>query len=232
MINGLVENFLEFLRFLSQAVPLPLFAFLGSFIEEIVAPLPSPFVMMLAGSIIGLSTLKLSIINMVFISAIGALGKTLAALIVYYVSDKSEDLVVGKFGKFFGITKGSVEALGKYLDKKRSEFPILFLLRVIPIFPSTPISVVAGIIKVNIRSYISSTFWGTTIRNMFYMILGYSSFEALESIIERMDKYEYLGYAILALAVLGVFVYLRVKNKKEAFFQKFIDDSKNKDAKF
>lgn len=222
MLSNLVESFLGFLHFLSGVVPLPVFAFLGSFIEEVVAPLPSPFVMMLAGSMIGLEMTKVSILYMVFTAAVGAIGKTLAGIIVYFVSDKAEDLVVGKWGKFLGLSKGNVEALGKYLDKNKGEFFVLFFLRAMPIFPSTPVSVVSGLIKVDIKKYINATFWGTTLRNVFYMLLGYSSFGAFEKLVEKMDKYEYFGYAILALAALGVFAYFRLKNKKDALFEKFI----------
>ena len=49
---GIVETFISFLEQLAENVPVELFAFLGSFIEELIAPIPSPVVMTLAGTMV------------------------------------------------------------------------------------------------------------------------------------------------------------------------------------
>jgi membrane protein DedA with SNARE-associated domain len=213
MISQFLQPIIDLLHQLSGIVPLPWFTFLGAFIEEVVAPIPSPLVMTLAGSMA--ASLEKDWSYLLILAVIGATGKTIGSYIIYVVADKAEDLIMGKFGKFVGISSKEIEVIGKHLNKGwRDEF-VLILLRAIPIMPTAPVSIVCGLIKINLKTYLSATFIGTALRNMFYLYLGFTSVGALESINEGIDSFETIGYVILLVLIAAGMLFIFQQRKKE-----------------
>lgn len=203
-----------FLRF-SQAVPLEWYTFIGSIIEEIIGVIPSPLILTLAGSI-ALSNGE-GVGYLFFLGLLGALGKTLAGWFLYFVADKAEDVVIGKFGKWIGVSHKTVEQLGEKFGKGKRDDLVLFLSRAIPIFPSAAISVVCGAIRINIKTYLLMSFLGNYVRNMIYIYLGYSGLEQTQQILNGIDnigsivKVTILG---LVVAFIGWIYYQRTKNSR------------------
>lgn len=220
MVSSIIQPFIEFLNRSAEILPLPWFAFLGALIEEIVAPIPSPFVMTLAGSLAASAGSVVTYLGL--IALVGAIGKTLGSYVVYVIADKGEDLVMGKFGKFIGVSSKEVEIIGKHLNKGWQDDVVLFLLRAIPIIPTAPVSLVCGLIKLNLRTYLTSTFLGTFVRNLFYLYLGFTSVNALESLNEGIDSFEKFGYLALLILVAAVMVYIYLQRKKDTGF-KFLE---------
>lgn len=153
-----------------QQLPLEWFVFLGSFLEEVIAPIPSPFVMTTAGVIAQQQGLSWMLIFL--LAVLGAVGKTLASWFVYLAADKGEDLVVKRYGKYLGVSHAQVEKIGRLFDKGWLDEVILIVLRATPIIPSVLVSVVSGVIKLRMRTYLLGTFLGTLIRNLFYLGVG------------------------------------------------------------
>ncbi len=192
-----MQNLITWLETLAQQIPVAWFVFLGAMIEEIIAPIPSPLVMMLSGSI---AASQNSSLFFVFILAlIGALSKTIGSLVIYFLADKAEDILVGKLGKFIGVSHDDTEGLGKFFREGKRDDLAIFLMRAVPVMPTAPVSVIAGIIKINLRTYIISTFFGLVVRNCIYLYLGYTSLDALDSLNEGFDSLEKIGYFILAI---------------------------------
>ena len=105
---------------------------------------------------------------------------------------------------------------------------VLFLLRAVPIIPTAPVSIVCGLIKLNLKTYLSSTFFGTLVRNIFYLYLGFTSVNALESLnegIDSLEKFGYLTLLILVVAILGFIYYQRKKDTGLDFLEKTSDKS-------
>lgn len=227
MLSQFLDPIINLLHNLSGIMPLPVFTFFGAFIEEVLAPIPSPLVMTLAGSMT--ASLGKDWTYLLLLALVGAIGKTIGSYIIYVISDKGEDLIMTKFGKYLGVSHKEIEIIGKYLNKGwRDEF-VLILLRAIPIMPTAPVSIVCGLIKINLKTYISATFIGTLLRNMFYLYLGFTSVGALESVNEGIDSFEKFGYLILLiLVVAGLgFIYLQRKNESGIKFLEKHSNSKN-----
>lgn len=206
LLTGLEEALKNSVHYL----PLELSSFLGGLIEEIVAPIPSPFVMAAVGSAAfaqGKGWLAL-----VVLAFTGAVGKTLGAWVIYLIADKLEDVFVGKWGKFFGVSHREVENIGKRFDGSWKDDFALFILRALPIVPSSPISVVCGIIKIRMRTYLLSTLAGNFIRGLIYIYFGYSGVSAYQSLLSGLDSMEsiiqILVFACLA-ALIGWIYYKR-----------------------
>jgi membrane protein DedA with SNARE-associated domain len=212
-MGNLIDTFSNILASWSNIIPLPLFTFLGALIEEIIAPIPSPLVMTLAGSLA--SAASQNWFYILLLAFTGSIGKTIGAYVIYFIAAKAEHLILGNFGKFIGISETDIEKISTKLNQGQRDDIVLFILRAIPIIPTAPVSVVCGLIKTNLKTYIIGTFLGTFVRNLIYLYLGYSSLNALDSINSEIDTFEKVGYAIILIIITLIF-YLIYKQKKKS----------------
>lgn len=200
------------LEALATKVPLEVFVLLGSLIEEIIAPIPSPSILTLAGSI-ALSQEK-TILFLVWLAILGSVGKTLGGLVLYWIGDKAEDIISHKWGKFFGISHKHIEHLGSKFHKGHRDILLLTFLRALPIFPSAPISIGSGVIKLPIKVYLLGTFLGTIVRGFIYIYLGYTGVELLKGLSTQLDQTETLIQIAIVLILLLIIAYSYWKRHK------------------
>jgi membrane protein DedA with SNARE-associated domain len=199
---------------LATELPLGAFAFIASFVEEVVAPIPSPTVMMLVGSVALLQ--ERALVALVPLVLLGALGKTLGALVVYTVADKAEDFVMRRFGGFFGVTPEDVNGFREKVGTGARGYVVLTLLRAFPFIPSSVISVGSGLIKVSLPMFAVSTFFGTIVRDTFYLYTGYVGAQALVAIIHQssdIETYLEIAVVIAVLLYLGYRIYRKRKSR-------------------
>lgn len=192
-------------------LPLEVFAVLASFIEEVIAPIPSPAVMVVTGTLAALQ--ERSPYALIHLSVLAALGKLAGALVVYFVADKAEDILTGRFGRFFGITHREIESFGKRVGKGARDYFVLTGLRALPIVPSSLVSIGSGVLKVRFMPFVVSTFLGTIVRDFVYLYFGYKGIEALGVFLERSFAVESLiqSAAVIGIGVLLVFAYFKRK---------------------
>jgi membrane protein DedA with SNARE-associated domain len=197
----------EMLKNSANYLPLELSSFLGGLVEEVIAPIPSPFVMAAVGS--AAFAQSKTFLALAWLALVGAAGKTIGAWVIYFIADKMEDVVIDKFGKFLGVSHEEVEGIGKKMKGNWKDLLVLFVLRALPVVPSSPVSAVCGIIKVKMRTYLIATFAGNFFRNLFYIYVGYSGISALESMmsgLDNMESFVQLGiFAILAACVIWIY---------------------------
>lgn len=195
----------------SQTVPLELFTFAGSFVEEVLAPVPSPVVMTAAGSIAATQQKVMS--YLLVLSLIGATGKTIGAVIVYVIADKAEDILVGRFGRFIGVKQEEIMALGKRFKGTWKDVFLLTFLRALPIMSSAVVSIGSGVIKIRMRVYLVATFIGTVIRDFFYLYVGFTGVETLYRLVEGFDSIESIIQAMVAVAIVGIIGWITWKRR-------------------
>ena len=181
-------------------------------VEEIIAPIPSPLVMTLTGFIAGAE--NIGWVYAIFLITIGAIGKTMGGLIMYTIADKGEDFFTKRFGKFLKVSSHDIELIGKRLSKGRKDIFFLFLLYAIPIMPTSPSSIICGLIKVNIRSFLIAMFFGSFARNLFYFYLGFTGVEVLELINEGVGAWERVGYVIILVIIMAIFASIYFHRRK------------------
>lgn len=194
----LIEN-------LAQSVPLELYVPIGALIEEIIAPIPSPIVMTTAGSIAIAQHLPLSYLFL--LAPLGAIGKTIGAYVLYFISDKAEDFVLTKLGKFIGVSHKEVESIGKHFKGGIKDDIILTVIRATPVIPSAPVSVVCGVLKIKLRTFLISTLVGTTIRNAIFLYFGFAGLATFENIVNGLNTFESIIQAIMVLVVGAIIVW-------------------------
>lgn len=198
-MKELLAGIEEALKNSANYLPLELSSFLGGLIEEIIAPIPSPFVMAAVGS--AAFAQGRAFVSLLILALVGSLGKTLGAWVIYGIADKLEDVVVGKLGRFLGVSHQEVEGIGKHFQGGWKDDLILFVLRALPIVPSSPVSVVCGIIKVNLRTYLVSTLAGNFFRNLAYIYLGYAGVSAYQSVLSGLDSVESVVQILIFLSL-------------------------------
>lgn len=207
------DFFIDTLHRWSELLPLPWFVFSGAFIEELIAPIPSPLVMTLGGSLA--EAQGQHVIYLVFLAFVGAIGKSIGGYFIYLIANKFEHIVTGRFGKYIGISDKQMTALSKKLGKGWKDNVALFLLRAAPIMPTAPVSFAAGLLKLPLRDYLLSSAAGLFVRNLFYLYLGYTSAGALENINSNLESAETIGSVLVLVAVAGVFVYILKKRREQ-----------------
>jgi membrane protein DedA with SNARE-associated domain len=208
----ILNKVIEYMEEVAHYVPLELYVLLGSFIEEVLAPIPSPLVMTLAGTLANSQNQPLIIIF--WLAVLGATGKTLGAWVLYFLADKMEDVFVPRFGKFFGITHKDIENIGAKLDGSWKDNLFLFVARAIPVIPSAPVSLVCGLIKLNKKTYLTSTFAGTYVKDLMYLYLGYASIGNYKQLTQGFESVEDIGKVVLFAVILGVVVWSYIKRSK------------------
>lgn len=205
----MVEAVLGFIQRLSEQVPVELFAPLASFIEELIAPIPSPFVMTLAGSMAAAQNSPF--IYLFVIAAIAAVGKTLASLILFIIADKAEDVILSKLGRFIGVTHEQVLHFGKRFTGRPRDYVTLFLIRATPIIPSAPVSLICGVLGLQKKMYIISTYFGTIVRDFIYLYIGYTGIEAANALTHGLEGASSVITIIMAVIAAGIAVWIALR---------------------
>ena len=171
-----IQNFLEKLLYI---LPLEVFVFIGSFLEEIIAPIPSPFIM--GSAAVAAVENNYTWWGFLILAVVGSVGKTIASYILYVIGDKGEDVVLGRFGKYFKISHEQLEKIGSLFSKSWWDDIVLFFLRALPLVPSFFFSIACGVLKINMRSFLITTFLGTIFRNILLLLIGIYGWETVQN---------------------------------------------------
>ena len=188
--------------------------FLGSILEEIIAPIPSTAVIM--GSsffIMGNLPISVSAFGKLFISIAlpAASGVTLGSLLIYGVVYRIGKPFVDRWGKYLGLSWNEIKKTEEKYSKNNLMDVSIFALRAIPVVPSVVISAFCGFIKFNIKKYVFVTFLGTLVRAF---ILGFiawqfgSLYRQIESELAISEEIVIVG---LIIAVIGFIIYKKYK---------------------
>lgn len=206
-----------FLLGLTGKVPIVVFVAMGSLIEEIIAPIPSPLVMMTAGTLAQAQHQRFA--YLLWIALIAAVFKTLGCWLFYFLGDKAEDLVTTRFGKFLDLNHKDVKEVGKLFNGTSKDEIILTLIRAFPIMPTTPISLACGFIKMNLRSYLGATLVGTYLRSLMFLYVGYSGLTFLKSMVGGVNSAESMMNIVIGAIIVGILAFIYYKRGKGGLHQ-------------
>lgn len=191
---------------LADSMPVEAFTFIGSFVEEVVAPIPSPIVMTAAGSIAAAQ--GHAITYLFVLSLIGAAGKTLGALIVYGVSYYAGVFFVEKCGRFFGVTHADIDTLRTKLDGGIKDLALVTFFRALPIMSSAVVSIGCGVLRIGFWTYLIATIVGTIVRDFFYLYVGFSGVAAYHAFVDGLDSIESIIQITIGLFVFGFLAWM------------------------
>lgn len=221
MIDTLIAPLLNWLNSLATTLNPEIFVIAGAFLEEIIAPIPSPFVMTTVAVIAqsqGFNFLKIT-----WLIILASAAKTASGYLIYVIVDKAEDVIVGKYGRYFGVNHKNLEKIGSMLNNSWWDDVLLLVARAIPIIPSSLITVAAGVIKYNVISFLTMTFLGTIIRNAFYFVVGYYGWEYIESI---KNQFIYNPKLLIIISISSIVLILLLMKLKDILWEKMLNGSK------
>jgi membrane protein DedA with SNARE-associated domain len=223
MFNNLISSLLSWLESLATSINPEIFVIAGAFLEEIIAPIPSPFVMTTIAAIAKAQSFDLLKISWLIILASAA--KTASGYLIYLIVDRAEDLVVGKYGKYFGVNHENLEKIGSMLNNSWWDDILLLLSRAIPIIPTSLVTVAAGVIKYNVVSFLTMTFIGTIIRNIFYLFVGYYGWEYIDNI---KDKFISNPTTLIVIGIISIIIIIVLMKIKDILWEKMLNSKKTK----
>ncbi len=196
-----------------EQVPLEVFTFVASFIEEVIAPIPSAGVLIVTGSFAALQERTLT--DLIPLILIAALGKSLGATIVYFFSDKLSRFFFSRFGSWLKVSDEEIAQFGAQVTGTTRDYLILTACRALPIVPSSAVSVGCGVLKIPFRLFIITTVIGTIIRDSVFIYAGYTGTDFLRRLTERtvnIESYLQIGVISIVALIFG-YLYLRRRNK-------------------
>jgi membrane protein DedA with SNARE-associated domain len=208
MFSNLETVLLSFIN----TLPLEIFVFVASFIEEVIAPVPSAAVLLVTGSFAAIQ--EKTLLDLIPLAIIAALGKTIGAIIVYYFSDKIGGMVITKFGNFFDVSHDSIKEFGSKITGGPRDYLFLIAFRALPILPSSVVSIGCGLMKIPLRLFIITTFIGTIVRDSIFLYIGYQGTEILSAIATHSATIESQIQMGVLVAVVLVLAYFYFKRKR------------------
>ncbi len=197
---------------LATSLPLSLFVFLGSLIEEAIPPIPSPSIIILAGSFAFVQ--HYTLIDLFHLLLFASIGKTIGGLTVYILMHILRGPLVQSFGKYMHIHESDIEAFGSRFTGGVRDYIVYTTLRSLPIVPSVILSCGAGIIRLPLRVFVTGTFIGTIIRDAFYLFVGYSGGTLLVRLVDHTNTLEKILLYTSALLVCTWVLYRFFKKKR------------------
>lgn len=198
---------------LAYTLPLELFVMLGSFLEEVVAPIPSPSIMVIAGSFGVVQGYTVG--GLALLVLLASIGKTLGGLTMYMIAAKIKDAALPYAEKHLGVTAEDIDRFGARFTGSAYDYAVYIFFRSVPIIPSILLSFGSGVIRLPLKLFIIGTFFGTIIRDTFYIIVGVKGTEILHYYLERSSITE----SVVEFLVLGVcgagIVYLLIRKHRK-----------------
>lgn len=217
----MLQGFEQGVMSLAHTLPLELFVFIASFIEEVVAPVPSAAVLLITGTLAAVQ--GRTVIELIPLIVIAATGKTLGAIIVYHFSHHLSRIVFGRFGSWFRVSDDEIRALGSRVTGSVRDYFIFTAFRALPILPSSVVSVGCGMIKIPIRLFLVTTLLGTIVRDSIFIYAGYQGTEFLTAILNQSVSIESFVQMGLVCLVALIFVYIYWHRRKSKSVLPVID---------
>jgi len=190
--------------------------FIGVMIEQVIVPIPSPLIIMGGGAIlirpeISIPNAFLQILWIIVLP--GSIASTLGSYIGYLISYYGGRVLVTRLQRFLDADWDEIENLEKRFDRRKEALSI-FLLRAVPVFPISLVSIFAGILRIPIKPFTFYTFLGSIFRCLFLGFFGWWIGATYEKAATHIDSMETI-ISILMLIVMGViFGYLYYRFRK------------------
>ena len=187
----------------------PIGIFGGVMLETLVAIIPSPLVPMAAGfSLIPPNSPPYTVflISATYIGLVGSLAATLGSLLHYTLGYYGGKPLIRSLGSKVGIGESEVERAAKWIESKG--IAAFLLARILPIIPLSPVSVGAGLIRMDLPKFTLLTLLGTLPR---YLVLGMAGFYAGEAYRHLAHALDAAENAVVLMLLAGLALYLLVR---------------------
>jgi membrane protein DedA with SNARE-associated domain len=168
--------------------------FAAALLEVIFPPIPSEVVFPLVG--FTAQSRGLGLENAVGMATTGALGSTVGAVLIYFISMKVGRAAIVRFGRRIRVNEHEIEKAERWFAKYG---PIaVFTARMVPGIREI-ISIPAGIGRMNLAKFVAYTFAGSLVWSVALTLAGYFLGEAWSSFSEQAS----LAFTIVSIIVIA-----------------------------
>jgi len=185
--------------------------FAAAFLEVIFPPIPSEVIFPLVGFTI--QNRSLGFENVVGMAAMGALGSTAGAVLIYFVSARVGRMAIMRFGKRVRVSEREIEKAEKWFEKYGSI--AVLTARMIPGVREI-ISIPAGIGQMNLIKFIFYTFVGSLLWCIILTLAGYYLGEAWTRFSEQASFAFTIITVILIIAMVACIVLWYSRRKRSS----------------
>ncbi len=185
--------------------------FLMIALENVFPPIPSEVILTFGGFMTTYT--NLTVPGVVLVSTLGSVvGAIILYGVGYLLNVERLERIVDRWGGILRVTR---EDLHKATDwfQRYGYWTVLFC-RMVPLVRSL-ISIPAGMSKMNFQLFLLFTVIGTALWNLILVSIGAALGESWDTILEYMDVYSHITYAVIGLGVI-LFVILFYRKKKKS----------------
>jgi membrane protein DedA with SNARE-associated domain len=185
--------------------------FFAAFAETLFPPIPSEVIFPLAG-FIGFKS-NFTYLETFFMAVCGALGATIGAIIIYFISLKLGRPAIIKIGKYIFVSERKIDAAERWFEKYG--IYAVFFGRMAPGVREI-ISVPAGIAKMPIAKFTVFTFFGSLVWSVILVFAGYLLGNSWDTMSESLsDYFTIISIIIIILIVILVALYILLSRKRK-----------------
>lgn len=186
-IKSAMESSLDFIQVVQNVVLNPdlgsaIVLFFLSFLNEIIAILP--FAVVLGGQLVfldGFLTFSLLTKLLIFVAIPVGIGSSLGAIPMYALAYFGGRPMINRFDKYLRFNWADVEKVHSRFKGEWYDEVVFLLLRCIPILPSLPVNVAAGILRMSFWHYLVLTIIGFIIRMILTLLVVGLGIESLSN---------------------------------------------------
>jgi len=180
-------------------------------IENLFPPIPSELILTFGGFMT--ITTSLTVIGVIIASTLGSIfGAVILYLIGRLFNIDVLQRIIDRWGRFLRVKREDLEQAFGWFN--RYGYWTVFFCRMVPLIRSL-ISIPAGMAKLNFGLFLLFTTAGTLIWNTVLVSLGAMLGENWDKILDFMDVYSNITYAILAVLVIGFILYWFLKKYRK-----------------
>lgn len=187
--------------------------FIAAFVETIFPPIPSELIFPLAGFVAFRS--DYTFFETFFMAASGAIGATIGAMVIYFISYKIGRIAIIKIGKYVLVSEKKIKVAEDWFEKYGSY--AVFIGRMAPGVREL-ISVPAGIAKMPFTKFTVFTFLGSLIWSMLLVFSGYFLGNSWDTFSETLSIYfpilTVIAFSIIAIVFICYIFLNRKKFRK------------------
>jgi membrane protein DedA with SNARE-associated domain len=186
--------------------------FAAALIENLFPPIPSEVIFPLVGFVA--YSQNLGIEHAIGMSMTGALGSTVGAIIIYFISLRIGKSAILRLGMYIHVGESTIERSEAWFDKHGSV--AVFIGRMAPGIREI-ISIPAGLSKMNLPKFIVFTFAGSSIWSIALTLIGYLLGEAWNTFSDQLSSIFNVIAILILLGIAIIFVaryYHNNRNKR------------------
>jgi membrane protein DedA with SNARE-associated domain len=174
--------------------------FAAAFLEMIFPPIPSEVIFPLVGFIAQNRGLGLE--NTIGMATVGAVGSTVGAVLIFFISARVGRTAIMRYGKRVRISEQEIEKAERWFERYGSV--AVFTARMIPGIREI-ISIPAGISRMNIAKFVGYTFAGSLLWCIILTLVGYYLGEAWRNFSDQLSSaFTIITIILIAAAAIAV----------------------------